>query len=330
MTIDPLVSIIVPVYRMEQYLPRCMASLLAQTYHNLEIILVDDGSPDDSGALCDAYAQRDPRVRAVHQGNGGPSAARNAGIDVARGSLLTFVDPDDWVHVELVAHLVSLLANTDADLAVCRFVRTDGGDVAVAGRGGAARVLDTDGALGLYAGPSTSWMTSPCAKLFRVGLFDRVRFPVGRLYEDEFTTFRLVAAATRIVLSEAELYYYFTRPGSATQGQQQIGQVLDRIDALREQADFFRQRGLSGVSSNALWRAFLLQRQVRGRMIATGDKAALRRLARETRAVARDLRTSQEPRHKKVMASFYVMMPWLVDGAIRAYRILTRRDTARK
>lgn len=323
MASDALVSIIVPIYRMEQYLPRCMASLLAQSHQNLDIILVDDGSPDRSGEMCDDFAARDARVRVLHQDNAGPSAARNAGIDRAQGGYITFVDPDDWVHEDLVSHLVELATEARADVAVCRFLRTDSEDVSGARVASEARVLGSDEVLRLYAGPTTSWMTSPCAKLFAAHLFDGVRFPVGRLYEDEFTTYRLVAVAERVVVSEAELYYYFTRLGSATHGEQRVGQLLDRVDALREQAQFFKSRGLPRVSGNCLRRAFLIQRQLRPRVVAAGDSHSRRRLALETKAVAAALRKSRESLPVKALASFYALWPRPVDAAIRALQTLS-------
>lgn len=322
MASDALVSIIVPVYRMEQYLPRCIASLLAQSHQNLDIILVDDGSPDRSGEICDGFAARDARVRVLHQHNAGPSAARNAGIDRAQGRYLTFVDPDDWVHEDLVAHLVSVADEARAEVAVCRFLRADSEDVSGARVAGEVRAFGSDEALRLYAGPTTSWMTSPCAKLFAAGLFDGVRFPVGRLYEDEFTTYRLVAAARRVVVSEAELYFYFTRPGSATQGEQRVGQLLDRVDALREQAVFFESRGMPHVSGSCLRRAFLIQRQVRARVVAAGGSSLRRRLAQETKEVAAALRKSGESLPVKALASVYAVWPQPIDSAIRTLQAL--------
>lgn len=329
MASDPLVSIIVPVYRMEKYLDRCMASLLAQSHQNLDIILVDDGSPDRSGEICDEYAMRDARVRVIHQGNAGPSAARNAGIETARGSFYTFVDPDDWVHADLVTHLLSIAADAGAELAVCRFLRTQDEDVTGSLQMGGVRSLSTREALELYAGPSTSWMTSPCAKLFRAELFDEVRFPVGRLYEDEFTTYRLVAAARQIVLSEAELYYYFIRHGSATQGEQGLQQLLDRVDALRDQASFFQGQGLPVVSGNCLRRAFLIQRQLRPRVARSRDRSLERRLVKETKEVAAALRASQQPIPVKALAITYATLPQPIDASIRIYQALARAGQRR-
>ena len=110
---NPLISVIVPIYDVESYLPKCVESVLRQTYTNLEIILVDDGSPDNSGKICDDFAARDPRVRVIHKENGGLSSARNAGLDAAHGEYITFLDSDDWIAEDAYEHLLSVLRKYD-------------------------------------------------------------------------------------------------------------------------------------------------------------------------------------------------------------------------
>ena len=159
-------------------------------------------------------------------------------------------------------------------------------------------------------------MTSPCGKLFRAELFDGVRFPPGRRYEDEFATYRLVDAARRVAVSDAELYNYFIRPGSATHGEQDVAQLLDRVDALREQARFFRARGLADVSDDALRRTFLILRQLRPRGVATGDQDLQHRISSDITAVAAALRDSGQPVYVKALATFYSVLPQPVDAAV--------------
>lgn len=312
-----LVSIIVPVFDMEQYLARCVQSLRAQSYPSLEIILVDDGSSDRSGIMCDEFAQADPRIRVIHQGNAGVSAARNAGSAEASGEFLTFVDPDDWVADDLVAHLVDLASDPVVDVAACQFVRVQDGEVAMARPADEIRRLDADAALQLYAGPTTSWMTSPCAKLIRAGLFDNVQFPVGRTYEDEFTTYRWVGAARQVVVSNAELYFYYVRPGSATQREPGPRQLLDRIEALTGQADFFAERGLPDVSGECRRRAFLMQRLLRARAAREGDRELVRGLRHQVRHSAAMLRRSSQPLSVRVIATVYALWPEPIDLIIR-------------
>ena len=121
----PLLSIIVPVYKVENYLPKCIDSILAQTFTDFELILVDDGSPDNCPALCDAAAEKDARVRVIHQKNGGLSAARNAGLDAARGAWIGFVDSDDYIAPEMYEVLYQAVQSTGADLALCDYAEVD-------------------------------------------------------------------------------------------------------------------------------------------------------------------------------------------------------------
>ncbi len=121
-----MVSIIVPVYKVEQYLSRCVDSILKQSYSNLEIILVDDGSPDNSGTICDEYAQKDSRVKVIHKQNGGLSSARNTGLDIATGNFISFIDSDDWVDIRFIETLRNVMIETQSDMSACTFCRTKG------------------------------------------------------------------------------------------------------------------------------------------------------------------------------------------------------------
>ena len=124
-----LVSVIIPVYKVEKYLHRCVESILGQTYKNVEVILVDDGSPDNCGEMCDVFAKRDHRVRVIHKKNGGLSDARNAGIEIAKGKYLSFLDSDDWVHPKYIEKLYYLMMTTKSDIAACKFIRTSSEDI---------------------------------------------------------------------------------------------------------------------------------------------------------------------------------------------------------
>lgn len=321
-----LVSVIVPVYRVEDYVSRCVESLTGQTYQHLEVILVDDGSPDRCGEMCDSFAAQDPRIRVIHQTNQGLSAARNAGLDAARGSYLMFVDSDDWIHRTAVAHLLDASVELGAEVAVCSFIYATSDDVSRARSAGAARAVDSREALGLYAGKTAPAMTSAWGKLFLSNLFDDLRFPLDRLHEDEFTTYRAIARAKTVALTDAQLYFYFTRPGSITHGGRSIKQFLDHVDALRGQAEFFQALGLAQVSGDCLRRAFLAQRQLRARVAASGDQDLQRKLATETREVAAALRSSPQSWLVKVVARSYVSCPRLLDAAFSVFQPLARRS----
>lgn len=208
-----LISVIVPVYRVEGLLPRCVESILAQTYRNLEIILVDDGSPDGCGALCDDYARRDSRVRVIHQKNGGLAAARNAGLSSARGAFLGFVDSDDHIAPDMYETLLNSITAENADIAVCgRYMELESGELVPEftlegpavfdAHEGIRRFLLSDGL------DAAAW-----DKLYRRSLWGGSRYPTEYVSEDVPVTARLLARANRIVHCGRPLYYYFQRAG---------------------------------------------------------------------------------------------------------------------
>ena len=208
-------SIIVPVYRVEEYLHRCVDSILGQTCSDFELILVDDGSPDNCGTICDEYARQDSRIRVIHQENGGLSAARNAGIDwVMRHSdsqWLTFVDSDDWIHRDYLKTLLQAAQAHDANISACGLTRTSQfrEDAEVPRH---AVCMDAQRAYAEYYGMC---MTA-CCKIYRKFLFEDLRFPVGKLHEDCYVTHIPLFRAGRIAICDAPLYYYYTNPGSIT------------------------------------------------------------------------------------------------------------------
>ena len=209
-----MISIIVPVFGADPYLDECVLSLLRQTYEDIEIILVDDGSLDASGKICDQYAALDHRVRVIHKKNGGLSDARNVGLLHAKGDYIGYVDSDDYISCDMFAHLKGLLDTHQADIAVCGHVKT-------LPRGRAFPhipskkifVMDSEEALkkmlqiGYYE--SFAWN-----KLFRRELLDGILFPFGHLYEDLYTTYKVIHKAKKIVYSKEIKYYYRQRAGS--------------------------------------------------------------------------------------------------------------------
>ena len=181
----PLLSIIVPVYKVENYLQKCIDSILAQTFTDFELILVEDGSPDGCPALCDAAAAKDARIRVLHQKNGGLSAARNAGLDVARGEWIGFVDSDDYIAPEMYETLYKAVQNTGADLALCDYAAVDeAGIPCLPPYTGLAQRIFTGRELLKRA---TNTMAQPAwNKLYRRVIFAQLRYPEGKLNEDIF------------------------------------------------------------------------------------------------------------------------------------------------
>ena len=213
----PLISVIVPVYKVEAYLGRCVESLLSQTYENLEIILVDDGSPDNCGQICDTYAARDTRIRVIHKENGGLSSARNAGIDVARGEYLGFVDSDDWVDVHTYEWLLNMALEENVKL-VCAG-RYDyyswSGEKRVGLCPPKQEVIDGEELVKrifLWDNvDSAAW-----DKLYHRSLFREIRYPLGVVSEDLPVTYRIALDAGRVGMLDRPVYYYFHREGSIT------------------------------------------------------------------------------------------------------------------
>ena len=214
---DILVSVIVPVYNVEAYLGRCVDSILAQTYSNLEVILVDDGTKDDCDRICDDYARKDPRVRVVHKENGGLSSARNAGIDIARGDYLEFVDSDDWIEPDAVEALLKTAREFGTELVI-------GGRWDVSERSGEKKKGLCPEKTEVLSGEEAvrrifRWEncdSSACDKLFHRRLFRQVRFPLGVVCEDVPIMYRIVLDAGSIAVLNKPVYNYFHRTGSIT------------------------------------------------------------------------------------------------------------------
>lgn len=237
------VSVIVPVYKVEEYLPRCVDSILGQSFSDIDVILVDDGSPDNCGAICDAYAARDSRVHVIHQENGGLSAARNAGIDWAfdhsDSQWLTCVDSDDWIHREYIQKLYTAAEGNGLAVAMCGLYWADATVEDGPLLDSAALVLDVEDAFSRHYDKSVS----ACCKLVKKELYDGIRFPVGKLYEDAFVTHKLLFACEKIAVVDEAMYYYYCNPTSITRAKWS-DRKLDSIKAHELRLEYFRERGL--------------------------------------------------------------------------------------
>ena len=212
---DTKISVIVPVYNVEPYLAKCVDSILEQSYTNLEVILVNDGSKDSSGSICDDFARKDHRVRVIHKENGGLSSARNVGIEAATGEYISFIDSDDWIEPAAYEHLLELMEKYQVKL-VC------GGNYDVDGRTGKKtlgvcpkreEVVTAEefvGRMFLWDGCDSS----VCDKIFHRSLLETFRFPEGQVCEDVAITYKIVLGAERAVFSEVPFYNYYHRVGS--------------------------------------------------------------------------------------------------------------------
>lgn len=235
----PLISVIVPVYKVELYLRRCVDSILTQTFTDFELILVDDGSPDNCGAICDEYAQKDSRIHVIHQQNGGLSAARNAGIDWAFANSdsqwLSFIDSDDWVHPCFLEYLYRAVQETDAKVSACGIRKVEGEVELLEAKYHAESMPWDRFYLADWARGVVAWN-----KLYEKELFYELRYPVGKIHEDEFLTHRLLARAETVSFIDAELYMYFQNPTGIMKSSFSLKR-LDAIEAIKGQCAFAKK-----------------------------------------------------------------------------------------
>ena len=257
----PLITIIVPVYQVKEYIGECVESLQHQTYTNLEILLVDDGSTDGSEELCDEYARRDNRIKVIHQENQGLSAARNTGLDRATGEYVAFVDSDDAVLPSYIEKLYGLIRKYHADIAACAYIKCKTGKVdhfrekKTNDNDVTNLCMSSNQMLRQWHGKYKKWETVTWNKLYCRSVFekngskDRIRFPEGRRHEDVLTSHLIVYNAQRIVLTTQVLYLYRTRAGSIVAGMTTEENREENLHAQRERMAFFKER--------RYWRAYL-------------------------------------------------------------------------
>lgn len=209
----PIISIIVPIYNVEKYLSKCIDSILNQTFKEFELILVDDGSLDNSGRICDEYSKKDKRIRVIHKENGGVSSARNVGVESSLGNYIGFVDPDDHIDKYMYQKMIDMCTTKNADIAICKFVREINGQISEAKEEFYIRELDNiEGLRECFKG--ILYRHSLCNKLFKKKCFEGIRFPEGRIHEDLSTTYRLLANSNKSVYINYSGYIYVKRENS--------------------------------------------------------------------------------------------------------------------
>lgn len=240
----PEISVIVPVYRVEQYLHRCLNSILTQTYKDFELILVDDGSPDNCGTICDNYAAIDSRIHVIHQKNAGVSAARNAAIDWAlscsESQWLTCVDSDDWIHPRYLELLYKAVCESGSQISMCRYIRKKDSKPSFEMVRDTWQCLNTNDA---YILDSNSFEVNsyPWGRLYHKSLFQTVRYPVGRYWEDLATTYKILYTCEQIAVLDDVLYYYYINPTGTTEAPWSP-RNLGAMAGYEENLLFFRRR----------------------------------------------------------------------------------------
>ncbi|MCR5417976.1 MAG: glycosyltransferase [Lachnospiraceae bacterium] len=261
----PLISVIIPIYQVEAYLRRAVDSVLNQTYRNLDIILVDDGSPDRCPKICDEYASKEARVRVIHKENGGLSDARNAGLDVAGGDYIAFLDSDDYYAPDFIEILYKELTDHRAQVALCRYQVTGPGSgelspdftaVSKQYKSGKAEIIVNDrqellnNQYDALCEDATYYIVS-WNKLYDAKLWKDIRFPKGRIHEDEATTYKVLDRAKRGVYVKLPLYAYFSAPSSITRDRFSLKR-LDWTVAMTDRIFYFEKKELFFLATAAL------------------------------------------------------------------------------
>ena len=258
---DKLISVIVPVYNTKPYLRRCVESIRNQTYRNLEIILVDDGSTDGSGDLCDEIAAEDVRICVIHQKNQGLSAARNSGIAIAKGELLGFIDSDDYIYHGMYQKLKTVLQNNNADIAIGGIIMTQNEDYF----GNRSyynwneEIFSKEQAV-IQLFDNYTDAVSACNKLYKKEMFQKIVYPVGKKHEDEYVTYKLLYMANKVVFVKEKMYAYMQREGSIvhTPGEKSL---LDKIEAYEQVMMYCEENKLLKAYERAVYRYLDFRRE---------------------------------------------------------------------
>ena len=245
------ISIIVPVYNVEQYLRRCVDSILGQTFQDFEIVLVDDGSSDNSGVICDQYAGKDGRIHVIHQKNSGASAARNAGIIWANtnsdSEWIGFIDSDDWVHCEYLETLYNAVRTNDVLVSITDYERSDGLNPEVDENMLEPKICSVE----KYFIENNTSAIVPWGKIYAKSCFKEIRFPVGKNCEDEFTTYKTLFMKEQIAVIGAPLYVYFINENSLSSGRW-TPKRMDVIEAFEERIEYFDHLHINGMREYAV------------------------------------------------------------------------------
>lgn len=247
-----LISVIIPIYNVETYLGECIESILKQTYTNLEVILIDDGSTDCSGYICDQFAQKDKRIIVIHQKNQGIAAVRNRGVQEAKGTYIFWVDSDDYVSEKIVEELYNNLILNDADMSICNYTQ------------GSERIYEFEnqqehielfgyekGLEYIYESHKFSFiMAASWAKLIKKSLYNGLEYPNGKIFEDIYMSHKLIRNCKKIVYTDKIMYYYYQWPESIL-GKKLYIEKLDYLGAFEERIHFFNDLSLPELAEKA-------------------------------------------------------------------------------
>lgn len=325
------ISVIVPVYNVESYVRKTIESILTQSHRDLELILVNDGSVDRSGAICDDYANKDNRVRVFHKENSGSSDARNMGLDNAKGEYILFVDADDYISSDMLEVMVGLMSQ-QVDVVVCDFVSVTG-DVDMKGLAHpekpSLRTISSTAALEdmMYQRFITN---SPWAKLYRSSLFEGVRFPSGKINQDLGTIYKAIAKANNVSLVDQKMYMYMYRPDSVINSKFSAKRMAG-LQFANEQYDFIKSHfpDIEKAATNRLFMegVFILQKMgINGVIAHKKEYRECENTIKRTRGVVRG--DSNSSQRYKVFALISYIHPSLLAVSGDLIRFVKRLERA--
>ena len=249
---EPLISIIIPVYKVEKYIHKCIDSVLNQTYHNIEIILVDDGSPDKCPEICDQYAKKDLRIKVIHVANGGQSAARNRALDIINGQYVSFIDSDDYVSKDFVYKLYQRMIKDNSDIVMCDYYSVDLNDNKLEKKDFSENKIVNEN--DFWQMESTHYYMHCVAlwnKLFKREIWSSLRLKVGKYAEDNFAMTQYIPKVRRISVLDEKLYFYLQREDSAVHNYSIKN--LDRIEADFERCEYFMSKSMWSELKNTIF-----------------------------------------------------------------------------
>ena len=270
----PLISVIVPIYNVEKYLDRCVESIVNQTYKNLEIILVDDGSPDNCGAICDSWAEKDSRIKVIHKENGGGAQARNVGIEIAKGDFIAFADSDDFLLPDMYSSLVDVLNKYACDIAECGYYQGESGIISDIDDKNNVIIYDTKQALCEHIKDKVCrqivWN-----KVYKRTVIRDVRFVEGKFIDDEFFTYRVLGNAKKVAVISKKLYYY-QQQSNSTMHQKFSVKRLDALDAKTDRVEYIEKNfpELLVLAKRNLWFSCIYSSQMLYRFCSYEEQSA--------------------------------------------------------
>ena len=318
------ISVIVPVYNVEKYIDRCVQSLFDQAYENIEIVLINDGSTDRSGEMCDEYAKKDSRVKVLHQKYNGVADARNKGVAMATGEYIIFLDGDDEADKEYVSKLYTTLKENDLDIAQCCLLRIRNGEP--------INKLEVKEGVRIFNGMEMQMKTFDrdryfcnvvCGKLFKKELFEGLSFPYGRINEDESMIYLLTFKSKRVGIIDDYLYYYHYNGDSITEKKYNIHR-LDAFYMLEEKFAFYKERGLEAFA-NKVANEYFSQMSVvfcHKKEEIADDYNAIKKKAREI--YKKDRREILNRAKLRIDRRVFCLLSYISVGFVKLYGVLLK------